>query len=124
MIYNFNIIQAAFFLISDGFNCVGGGILRAIGHQKVGATLNITGYYFIGIPTGLYLAFKQDWGLPGLWVGHPLASGLVSLCEAVWIYWLDWGKEAELASERLSDKNEEHRRLLDSCDEDNGYDSI
>ncbi|THG97308.1 hypothetical protein EW026_g4664 [Hermanssonia centrifuga] len=59
----------ALFQVFDGISAVTGGILRAQGKQFTGALLNLSAYYVIGIPFGMWLAFKRDMGLHGLWVG-------------------------------------------------------
>jgi MATE family multidrug resistance protein len=75
----------ALFQIVDGLGAVTGAILRAKGQQDVGALLNLVGYYTIGIPFGIVLAFKVGLGLIGLWVGLTVAlvfvGGIGLYCE-------------------------------------------
>ncbi|KIJ46344.1 hypothetical protein M422DRAFT_249932 [Sphaerobolus stellatus SS14] len=76
----------------DGLAIILGGILRATARQFTGALLNISTYYAIGIPLGIYLAFSKDMGLVGLWTGIATAlicGGLAS----IFIYLrMDWDK--------------------------------
>ncbi|KAJ7021691.1 multidrug/Oligosaccharidyl-lipid/Polysaccharide flippase [Mycena alexandri] len=65
----------ALFQIFDGVNGVAGGILRARGKQMTGAMLNLSAYYLIGIPLGVYLAFTLKLELHGLWIA--LAGSLL-----------------------------------------------
>jgi MATE family multidrug resistance protein len=44
-------------------------MLRGCGRQNLGAYINLTGYYIIGLPVGIYLTFIHKMGLIGLWVG-------------------------------------------------------
>ncbi|KAF8582566.1 multidrug/Oligosaccharidyl-lipid/Polysaccharide flippase [Ramaria rubella] len=94
--------------VFDGLSVTGGGILRARGRQSTGAVLNISAYYIIGIPLGLYLTFVRDMKLPGLWIG--LTAALV-YCAVISV-WLcirvDWDKEVQKVQDRI--EREEHIR--------------
>jgi len=97
----------ALFELSDGLNCVGGGILRGCGQQRIGAIINFTGYYCLGIPIGLYCAFSLKLGLLGLWIGLATALILVSIVEVTIILRLDWQLQAQKARDRLAKEEEE-----------------
>lgn len=103
----------AVFQVFDGTNAVSGGILRARGKQFTGALLSLSGYYVIGIPIGIWLAFQRDMGLAGLWVGLTLA---LVYCSAWGIYLCitaDWQKEVRTVLDRLAGYGEqEHRQDL------------
>lgn len=103
----------AVFQVFDGTNAVSGGILRARGKQFTGALLSLSGYYVIGIPIGIWLAFRRDMGLVGLWVGLTLA---LVYCSAWGIYLCitaDWQKEVRTVLDRLAGYGEqEHRQDL------------
>lgn len=58
-------------------------MFRGCGHQKVGAVFNFVGFYVIGIPLALYLAFDESWklGLMGLWGGVIVGLFLVTILQ-------------------------------------------
>ncbi|PIL27343.1 transporter [Ganoderma sinense ZZ0214-1] len=91
----------ALFQVFDGLSAVTAGILRAAGKQFTGALLNLSAYYVIGIPFGIWLAFWRDMDLHGLWIG--LTVSLV-YCAAVGV-WIcmnnDWEREVEKVRLRL-----------------------
>ncbi|KAI1798396.1 MATE efflux family protein [Ganoderma leucocontextum] len=91
----------ALFQVFDGLSAVTAGVLRAVGKQFTGALLNLSAYYVIGIPFGIWLAFWRNMELDGLWIG--LTVSLV-YCAAVGV-WLclntDWEREVEKVRIRL-----------------------
>lgn len=87
----------ALFQVFDGLGVVTGGILRAKGQQTVGALLNLVGYYVVGIPAGLMLAFYAGMGIYGLWTGLTIALVIVAGCGV-------WGKPSvSLLSKEIPD---------------------
>ncbi len=73
-----------------------GATLRALGHQKVGAYLNVSGYTLIAIPLGLYLCFFKDLGMYGLWIGLAVGLIFVVLSDSLYIIcFVDWEQECE-----------------------------
>jgi MATE family multidrug resistance protein len=68
---------AGAFQIFDGIQTVGLGALRGIGDTKVPVLINLTGYYLVGLPIGLWLGFGLGWGARGLWWG--LVAGLAAV---------------------------------------------
>ncbi|THH17466.1 hypothetical protein EW146_g3355 [Bondarzewia mesenterica] len=94
------------------------GVLRAKGQQGLGAMLNISAYYIVGIPLGIFLAFKQSMGLKGLWVGLTVA-----LCGcALILLWIvlktDWEREEKKVRIRLEAEAEaeERRQTMDEVE--------
>ncbi|KAG1729548.1 mate-domain-containing protein [Suillus lakei] len=92
----------AVFQVFDGTNAVAGGILRARGEQFTGALLSLSAYYVIGIPIGIWLAFKRDMGLAGLWVGLTLALVYCSAWGTYLCITADWQKEMKKVLDRLA----------------------
>lgn len=102
----------AFVHLFDDIAAVVAGILRARGKQVLGAMLNVGAHYTIGIPVGIWLAFRMDLKLFGLWSGLGLATGLAALVGLYLCFTTDWHEEVAKAVERLAvDKqpiDEEH----------------
>jgi len=91
----------ALFQVFDGVGAVTNGVLRARGRQFTGALLNFSAYYIIGIPFGIWLTFKRDMKLYGLWIG--LTVSLI-YCSAWGVYLCvrtDWKKEVQKVLDRL-----------------------
>ncbi|KAG2142385.1 mate-domain-containing protein [Suillus clintonianus] len=101
----------AVFQVFDGTNAVAGGILRARGKQSIGALLNLSAYYVIGIPFGIWLAFKRDMGLVGLWVGLTLALVYCSVWGTYLGITADWQKEVEKVLDRLAIESKNTHRV-------------
>ncbi|KDQ10326.1 hypothetical protein BOTBODRAFT_36427 [Botryobasidium botryosum FD-172 SS1] len=91
----------ALFQIFESINSISGGVLRAQGKQFIGAMLNVTAYYVLGIPLGLLLAFRFGMDLHGLWIGGTAALAYAG-CVGVWLVMrTDWELEVVRAHERI-----------------------
>lgn len=98
----------AFFEIFDCLGAIAGGILRGMGRQSIGAFVNVPCYYVFGLPIGLTLTFKADYGLYGIWIGMLIALVLVAGIEIFFILRTNWDQlldrtEARLARDRHDD---------------------
>ncbi|KAI0341507.1 MATE efflux family protein [Trametopsis cervina] len=90
------------FQVFDGLSAVTAGILRAQGKQFTGALLNLSAYYVIGIPFGIWLAFSRDFGLVGLWIGLTL-SLVYAAGAGVWICLrTDWEYQVQKVRARIA----------------------
>ncbi|KAG0046851.1 hypothetical protein BGZ83_007980 [Gryganskiella cystojenkinii] len=85
----------AVFQISDGIAGVGGGVLRGVGLQHLGAYLNLIAYYLVAFPVGYVLAFKMDFGLKGLWSALCVALWMVGIGELWVIFRTNWPAEVQ-----------------------------
>ena len=65
---------AALFQIADGAQAVGSGVLRGLQDTRMPMLYALTGYWGIGLPLGVLLAFPLRLGGIGIWIG--LATGL------------------------------------------------
>ncbi|KAI9570518.1 mate-domain-containing protein [Boletus coccyginus] len=97
----------ALFQVFDGTASITGGIFRARGKQSAGAILNLSAYYVLGIPLGLYLAFVRGHALPGLWEGLTVALVYTSAV-GIWtgVRGVDWEAEVAVAQGRIEGKDE------------------
>ncbi len=68
------LLVAAVFQLSDGIQGVGAGVLRGAGDTKFTLWANLAGHWLIGFPIALWLGFRQQYGIVGLWWG--LCAGL------------------------------------------------
>lgn len=68
---------AGVFQVFDGLQVVASGVLRGVGDTRSPMALNLLGFWCIGMPVGLWLAFPGAMGPRGLWWG--LVLGLASV---------------------------------------------
>ncbi|XP_051216685.1 protein DETOXIFICATION 16 [Lolium perenne] len=93
-------ILAVTFLFDD-MQCILSGIVRGCGFQKIGAYVNLSAYYLVGIPAALCFAFVYHLGGVGLWSG--ITCGLVVQTVLLLCITLrtNWDKEALKAKDRV-----------------------
>jgi multidrug resistance protein, MATE family len=78
---------AGVFQLFDGMQAVAGGALRGAADTRAAMVANILGFWAIGLPVGLFLAFTMKQGPAGLWWG--LVAGLAAVA-AVLMLRLRW----------------------------------
>ncbi|CAG8728430.1 10805_t:CDS:2, partial [Dentiscutata heterogama] len=71
---SYALLFTGIFVLPDGINAVGYGILRGQGRQNIGALVNAPTYFLVGIPICIFAAFKLGYGLRGLWIGEMTCS--------------------------------------------------
>jgi len=91
----------ALFQIFDGMAGCTSGILRARGKQFLGAMLNLSAYYVLGIPVGIWLAFSLHLGLSGLWIGLTISLIYSAIIGAAVCLRTDWEREVMKVEDRL-----------------------
>jgi MATE family multidrug resistance protein len=81
------------------------GVLNAFGKQYIVAALNLTSYYIIGLPFGIWLTFSYGWGLLGVWSGVVMAGMIKVAVELFYLVrYIDWEEECRLAIKRVKDQ--------------------
>jgi MATE family, multidrug efflux pump len=68
------LIFAALFQIADGAQAVGSGMLRGLHDARMPMLFALIGYWGIGLPLGVLLAFPLGFNGVGIWIG--LSTGL------------------------------------------------
>ncbi|XP_069471277.1 multidrug and toxin extrusion protein 1-like [Ambystoma mexicanum] len=84
----------------DACVCIGCGILRGTGKQKIGAIFHAVGYYVVALPVGISLMFAASLGVLGLWLGILLCTLLQVVIFLLFLYKLNWTKLSEEAKDR------------------------
>ncbi len=77
---------AALFQIFDGAQAVAAGMLRGLHDTKVPMILAAIGYWGVGLPLGVLLAFHFGFAGNGIWIG--LSSGLAVVAVLLLVRWL------------------------------------
>lgn len=77
---------AALFQIADGAQAVTLGMLRGLHDARVPMLVAAFGYWGVGLPLGVLLAFPLHLGGAGIWIG--LASGLAVVAILLTVRWL------------------------------------
>jgi len=68
---------AGVFQIFDGVQVVSSGVLRGLGDTRAPMVINVLGFWLVGMPVSLGLAFPLELGPRGLWWG--LVAGLAAV---------------------------------------------
>ncbi|MBL8587633.1 MAG: MATE family efflux transporter [Methylobacteriaceae bacterium] len=69
---------AALFQLADGAQATGSGMLRGLHDTRVPMIYALIGYWGIGVPAGVLLAFPLGWAGHGVWTGLALALTAVA----------------------------------------------
>ncbi|KAL0754861.1 hypothetical protein Bca101_092529 [Brassica carinata] len=91
----------AFCIVINNVQPVLSGVAVGAGWQAVVAYVNIACYYLFGIPFGLLLGFKFEYGVMGIWWGMMTGTFVQSIILTWMICTTNWAKEAAMAEERI-----------------------
>ena len=80
------LFYAGLFQFVDGAQAVLNGMLRGLGDTRVPMIVCGIGYWAIGLPLGVALAFPGGLGGAGIWIG--LATGLAAVAVMLTVRWL------------------------------------
>ncbi|KAF5177085.1 Detoxification-like protein [Thalictrum thalictroides] len=97
----------AFSIVINSVQPVLSGVAVGAGWQALVAYVNIVCYYVFGVPLGLILGYKFDFGVMGIWIG--MISGTVVQTAILFFltYRTNWNKEASDAKVRIKQWKEE-----------------
>ncbi|KAI8381138.1 mate-domain-containing protein [Radiomyces spectabilis] len=85
-----------------GNSVIFSGALNACGRQSLVACFNLSSYYMVGLPVGLWMTMVHGMGLHGVWSGVIIAGCIKTIGEAyVILLNTDWESECRRAKKRL-----------------------
>ena len=96
----------------DSFQRVCAGATRGMGRQLLGAGIYVLSYYCMGMPLGLYFAYKGIFGytdplyLKGLWIGAAISVSFCSFFFVLLRLWINWDNEIERAQKRMEKEHD------------------
>jgi MATE family multidrug resistance protein len=79
------LVFAAIFQLADGAQAVASGMLRGLQDTRVPMLIAAFGYWGVGLPLGIVLAFPLGLAGPGIWIG--LATGLAVVAVLMTLRW-------------------------------------
>ncbi len=74
-----------FYEIIDGLQISLGGVLKGLKMTKQVTASVLSGYWFVGIPIGFYLAYARSMPLEGFWIGLLVAGMTIFVVELVFV---------------------------------------
>lgn len=80
------LVVAAVFQFSDALQIVSAGALRGLDDVMGPAWVAFFAYWVISLPIGWWLAFRQEWGVAGMWWGITIGLTLTALILGVRIW--------------------------------------
>lgn len=89
------------FQVMDGVSGAANAILRALALHSLGAIVNFTAYYGIGLPFGLWLTFRHHMSLVGIWIGLAVALTYGSAIGVCIVWRTNWEQGVERVRQRL-----------------------
>ncbi|XP_044465633.1 protein DETOXIFICATION 41-like [Mangifera indica] len=100
-------------VLLNGIQPILSGVAIGSGWQAIVAYVNVTTYYFIGLPVGCVLGFKTSLGVAGIWWGLIIGVSLQTVTLIVLTLRTNWDAEVVKAAERVkSSANEETLDLV------------
>ncbi|KAJ4970000.1 hypothetical protein NE237_003099 [Protea cynaroides] len=89
-------------IVLNGVQPILSGVAVGCGWQTFVAYVNVGCYYIVGIPLGVLLGFKYNFGAKGIWTGM-IGGTTMQTIILLWVtFRTDWNKEVEQAMKRLA----------------------
>merc|ERR1712166_1266991 len=73
------------------------GVIKALGIQNKAVYINISGHWCISVTLQLYLGFKLNMGLEGLWIAKVVNEFYIALAYIIVLRITDWDEKAKIA---------------------------
>ncbi|CAL8097832.1 unnamed protein product [Calicophoron daubneyi] len=89
------------FQLCEGFAGVSEAVILACGHQKFGAITIFIGYYVIGTPIALSLAYCTRMGIFGAWTGILVGFAVTTIVYTVYAFRTNWVAESHQAHRNI-----------------------
>lgn len=105
----------------DGSQGVNASIMRSVGAQFYISLFSFLGFYVVGAPIGLSLLLKTELKGIGFLIGFNVGAFVLVFSEYIYIYLIDWRKEAQKAFD-LS--KEYGRQAYSSIDDSNSEENL
>uniref|UniRef100_A0A6B2L184 Multidrug and toxin extrusion protein n=1 Tax=Arcella intermedia TaxID=1963864 RepID=A0A6B2L184_9EUKA len=86
--------------IVDVQKCIASGVLRACGRNEISLGIFVLSTIAVGYPISIAFGFVLHFSLTGIWYGMTLAWTAASFFYYLYIYRIDWEKEARAAEMR------------------------
>jgi len=103
--------------IADLQKCICTGILRACGKPKVSMVGNMVATIFIGYPLAYLFGWTFDLKMTGVWISMTVAWFTSSLIFLIYIFRIDWEREASLSMERIKESQRNQQRMSRATEE-------
>ncbi|CAI9779367.1 unnamed protein product [Fraxinus pennsylvanica] len=100
LVYNLTPLLA-FCIIVNAIQPALSGVAIGAGWQAIVAYVNVACYYLFGLPLGLILGYKVNWGVQGIWSGMTLGTIVQTIILFYLVYRTNWEKEASAATRRI-----------------------
>ncbi len=78
-------LVAGLYQIADGFQVAASGVLKGLKMTKLVSACVLSGYWLVGLPFGILLAYKFDMLLLGFWIGLAVSLGIMGIIMALLI---------------------------------------
>ncbi|XP_031499537.1 protein DETOXIFICATION 10-like [Nymphaea colorata] len=92
----------------DGLQGVLSGVARGCGWQHLGAYVNLSAFYLVGIPIAIILGFFFQLGGRGLWIGVYCGATVQTILLSLIAGFTDWQHQADKARDRVFDDPKVH----------------
>ena len=97
------IAVAGIFQVFDGVQGVATGVLRGTADTTVPMFIHLAGFWLVGAPAGLWLAFRAGYGPRGVWFGYVVGLAIVA---AALLWRVRWRLARDIERLRVEETSE------------------